>query len=80
VDFPSPDGAQIRGLLHTKVATTLLAVWPFKWKGGREQADMPSCSLLPRPQGVGKKKNQSGYFIAAPRTCLGENKNLDHGS
>jgi hypothetical protein len=29
------------------------------------QANMPSRSLLPRPQGVGKK-NQSGYFMATP--------------
>jgi hypothetical protein len=31
---------------------------------------MPPRPLLPRPQGVGKK-NQSGYFIAAPRTLHG---------
>jgi hypothetical protein len=36
---------------------------------GRGEANMPYRSLLPRSQGVGKK-NQSGYFIAAPRILL----------
>jgi hypothetical protein len=32
----------------------------------RGQAYMSPRSLLPRPQGVSKKNNQSRYFIATP--------------
>jgi hypothetical protein len=40
----------------------------------RGQANMPPHSLLPRPQGVGKK-NQSAYFIAVPRKEILQTRN-----
>jgi hypothetical protein len=55
--------ASNKGCYHTVGRMALEVVGLM---GRRGQANMPPRSLLPRPQGVGKK-NQSSFFIAAAR-------------